>query len=124
MSYAQRYHSVLETGDPTPLVSLQSAAVLRHVLEALANLSKFQGRYDIWLAILQRYNLKWSSGNESLQSFERFFNDDLNYDVMLQRIRELIRKLPAEYANYIRYTYLSRVTPDRYVTFDNERKRG
>ena len=28
------------------------------------------------------------------QSFERLFNDDLGFDSMLQRIREMIRLLP------------------------------
>jgi hypothetical protein len=50
---------------------------------ALANLAKFTGRHDVWLQLRQNYNLKWISENESLQSFEWFFNDELNYDVML-----------------------------------------
>jgi hypothetical protein len=63
-------------------------------MSALANLAKYTGRYDLGLQIRQRYNLKWSSGNnnydESLQSFERLFNDDLGFDSMLQRILQLM----------------------------------
>ena len=55
-------------------------------MTALANLSKFTGCYNEWLKIRQRYNMKWSKG-DSIASFERFFDDELNYDVMLQRVR-------------------------------------
>jgi hypothetical protein len=64
-------------------------------MNTLANLAEFSGRYDYWMQIRQRFNLKWTSGNESLQSFEPFFNDDLNVDVMLQHVRKLIQKLPS-----------------------------
>jgi len=30
--------------------------------------------------------MKWSKG-DSIAGFERFFDDELNYDVMLQRVR-------------------------------------
>jgi hypothetical protein len=60
-------------------------------MTALANLAKYTGRYDQWLQIRHRYNMKWSKG-DSIQSFERFFNDELNYDTMLQRIKEMIDK--------------------------------
>jgi hypothetical protein len=64
-------------------------------MTALANLPKFTGRYDKWLKLRQWYNIKWSHGYFSIPSFERFFNDGLNYDnTMLQRIKEMIQVLP------------------------------
>lgn|SRR5215218_10320530 len=57
--------------------------------------SKFKGQYDRWLQIRQRYNSKWSSGNELLQSFSRFFDDGLTLDSMLQRIGQMLRTLPS-----------------------------
>ncbi len=46
VSYAQRYHSILETGDVSPLINLQSNAMRRHAMESLTSLSKYFGCYD------------------------------------------------------------------------------
>jgi hypothetical protein len=91
VNYAKRFSSILDSGDASPLTTL-SARNKYHAMHALANFAKYTGRYDVWLQIRQRYNLRWTSGNESLQSFERFFNDELNYDSMLQRVKEMIAK--------------------------------
>ena len=60
-------------------------------MTALASLAKFQGRYDRWLYIRQCYNLKWSSGNNSLQALQRFFNPDLDLAHMCAKIKEMMR---------------------------------
>jgi intergrase/recombinase len=62
-------------------------------MSALANLAKYTGRYDEWLQLRHRYNLKWSK-TESLQHFYRFFNDDLSFETMLQAIKQMIAKTP------------------------------
>jgi hypothetical protein len=36
LCYASRYHTVLETGDASPIARLSSGAIRRHVMEALA----------------------------------------------------------------------------------------
>jgi hypothetical protein len=59
----------------------------------LANLSKFQESYDVFLQLRQKYNLKWSKG-DSIQHFNRFFNEEPTLDVMLKHIKEMIRLLP------------------------------
>jgi intergrase/recombinase len=69
----------------------------------MANLSKYQGRYETFLDIRRRYALKWSSGNSSIQSLQRFFSPDLTLDVMLQRIREMMRLLPPFMAKIIKF---------------------
>jgi integrase len=79
-------------------------------MTALANLAKYTGRYDVGLQLRQRYNLKWSKG-DSIESFERFFEDGLNYDVMLQQIREMIQKLPLQMANIIKFDCLTGLRP-------------
>jgi hypothetical protein len=94
MFYAKKYASVLSVGIPTDLLQLSPEKRL-NVMKSLTALSKYLGCYDRWQQMRQRYNLKWSSGNESLQSFTRFFDDELNYDSMLQRIKEMIDKTPA-----------------------------
>ena len=80
-------------------------------MSALASLSKFQGRYDKWLAIRHYYNLKWSSGNNSLQALERFFNPTLNLDDMIARIREMIRVLPAHMSEVVKFAVITGLRP-------------
>jgi hypothetical protein len=92
INYAKKYAPVLDIGDASPLLTL-SPRNCAHAQSALANLAKFKGVYPDWLQVRQRYGLKWSKG-DSIQSFERFFNDELNYDTMLQRIRQMIRLTP------------------------------
>jgi hypothetical protein len=87
---AKRFTCILDTGDASPLLTL-SPRNKQHAMTALANLAKYQGQYDQFLQIRQRYNLKWSKG-DSIQHFNRFFNEGLSLDVMLQRIKEMIAK--------------------------------
>jgi hypothetical protein len=56
----------------------------------LTTLAKYVGCYDRWQELRKRCSLKCTAGNESLQSLQRFFNP-LNLDVMLQRIKEMVR---------------------------------
>jgi hypothetical protein len=90
-NYAIKYGHILDTGDASELLSVRTK---HNVLSALANLAKYQGRYQVFLEIRQRYALKWTSGNNSLQSLHRFFNPDLTLDIMLQQIRQMIQKTP------------------------------
>ncbi len=83
-------------------------------MTALANLAKFTGRCDLFVQIRQRYNLKWSKG-DSIASFERFFNPDLTFDVMLKRVKEMMQKLPAYMAAIIKFDCLTRLRPSEAV---------
>ena len=80
-------------------------------MEALANLSKFQGRYDLWLQIRQHYNLKWSSGNESLQALERFFNPEMGLEQMIDRVKAMMQVLPPVMSNTVKYGILTGLRP-------------
>jgi hypothetical protein len=53
--------------------------------------------YDKWQEMRRCYNMKWSKVDSSIPSFERFFNDELSFDVMLQRIKEMVQILPYTY---------------------------
>jgi hypothetical protein len=92
VNYTKRFYTVLDTEDASPLLTL-SDRNKQHALTALANYAKFTGRYDKFLQLRQRYNLKWSRGDPMIH-FERFFNEGLTLDVMLQRIRKMISLLP------------------------------
>ena len=56
-------------------------------------------------------SLKWTNGDESLQSLQRFFNPNLTLDSMLQRIKEMMRVLPATMAAVIRFAVLTGLRP-------------
>ena len=55
-------------------------------MKALTALSKYLGCYDGWNKTRRQYNLKWTTGNESLQSLQRFFDANLTLESMLQRV--------------------------------------
>jgi hypothetical protein len=101
---------VLDTGDAAPLLSL-TPRNKHHAMSALANLSKHQGRYDLWLQIRQRYNLKWTSSTNSLQAMERFFNPEYSLDSMLQWVREAIKVLPYHMGAIIKFNCLVGLRP-------------
>src|SRR5919106_5404656 len=102
--YAKRFWYVLDTGDASPLsTSLPGRQRSKEItIVALANLAKFQGRYERFLELKKRYDLKWSTTN-STQYFERFFDEQLTLDIMLQRIKEMIRLLPPFMAQIIKF---------------------
>ncbi len=52
---------------------------------------------------VNRYLLKWTSGNESLETMHRFFNPDLTLDGMLQRIKEMIVNTPTPIAEIVKF---------------------
>ncbi|MDQ3975396.1 MAG: hypothetical protein M3264_02620 [Thermoproteota archaeon] len=115
LCYAQRYGDILKTGDSTRLVNIQSDAVRRHAMEALCIYSKYTGCYDRWQEMPKRYSLKWTNGNESLQSLQRFFNADLNMESMLERIKEMVRLLPGFMSRIIKFAVLVGLRPSEVV---------
>jgi intergrase/recombinase len=80
-------------------------------MAALANLSKFYGCYDRWLQIRRQYNLKWTSGNNSIQSLQRFFSADSGIDSMLKWVREAIKVLPEHMSRLVKYNCLTGLRP-------------
>lgn len=87
-----------------------SSSNRKHALSALAALSKYQGRYDQYLHLKQRYSLRWTS-TSSVQSLQRFFNPDLTFDVMLSKVKEMIQALPKPMALVIKHAVLTGLSP-------------
>lgn len=82
-------------------------------MKALAALSKFSGKYDDWLEIIRRYQLKWSSGNKSFNTFKAIFEsqgNDLNS--MMKWIKDVATILPSEYKNIILFNTFTGLRPD------------
>jgi hypothetical protein len=95
VNYAKRFSHVLDTGDASPLLTL-SPRNKHHAMSALANYAKYTGRYDQFLQLRQRYNLRWSKGG-SLQYFERFFhNKELSFEAMLSKVNQMVKILYIE----------------------------
>jgi hypothetical protein len=115
MRYAKQFYNVLETGDAQPLLQLKPDKRI-HAMKGLASLSRFLGCYDNWLALRRRYNLTWSTGNESLATFERFFDDSRTLDSMLQWVREAIQVLPPHLGEIIRFNVLTGLRPNETIT--------
>jgi intergrase/recombinase len=80
-------------------------------MSALTNLAKFQGQYNRFQLLKQSYNLKWSSGHESLQSFNRFFNPDMSLESMLQQISKMVSKTPRTMGQIIKFCCLTGLRP-------------
>lgn len=54
--------------------------------------------------------MKWSKG-DSMQVLARFFNEGLSFDVMLQRVKEMVRQLPSDMAAVIKFNCLTGLRP-------------
>jgi hypothetical protein len=69
VGYAKRHCQILDTKDARVLVNLTHGSKV-HTMKALASLSKYLGRYDEWLGIVKKYQLKWSKPGKSLDVFK------------------------------------------------------
>jgi hypothetical protein len=86
LRYAIQFADVLQTGEASILLQLPHDKRI-HILKTLTLLARFQGCYDRWIQIRQRYGLTRNTGNEALTAFEWFFNPDGSLDHMLRGLR-------------------------------------
>ncbi len=113
-NYAIKYGHILDTGDASVLMTL-SPRNRHHALSALASLSKFSGQYGQFVQIRQNYNLRWTTGADAFQVLQRFFNTALSLDVMIQKIKEMIRLLPPFMGKIIKFGCLVGLRPSECV---------
>jgi intergrase/recombinase len=107
MRYAKRFVSLLViNADASELLQLTPDKRI-HAMKALFCLAKFTGRYDQFLQLRQRYQLKWSTGTEKLDAFERFFDDSKTLDTMLQWLRQVIQEVPKSYSDFFVFCTLT-----------------
>ncbi len=114
ISYGKRYYHLLETKNAAELLVL-SPDKKSHAMKALAALSKFLGKYDVWVDMIKKFQLKWSSNNKSIEVFKLIFNVDNqgnNLDMMLKWTREVISILPTDYQNIILFNTLTGLRPE------------
>ncbi len=89
-------------------------------MKALASLSKFLGKYDEWLEIVRKYQLKWSKSGRSVTVFKNIFDNERggekrgnkNIQSMIKWIKEVSTMLPQEYKNVLLFNTLTGLRPD------------
>jgi Archaeal phage integrase len=106
---AAKHGHILETGDASEILTFSSTK-RRHVMEALVCLSKYQGTYNTWKEIKEKYQLKWTSP-DSLEVFQSIFNNEKNYSAMLSWLKNAIAQIPKPYANILIYNTLTGLRP-------------
>lgn len=79
-------------------------------MRALANLSKYYGCYDHWKSIKQKYDLKWTTGND-LDVFKAMVDDQHNYTAMVNWLKDTCSKIPKPYANILLFDVLTGLRP-------------
>jgi hypothetical protein len=114
IQHAKRFGHILETRDARELLVL-SKETRSHAMKSLSALAKYHGKYDIWLELIKRFQLKWEQ-RDSLDTFKRIFdNNDGNYTQMLTWVRDCIHRLPSEYGNIILFATLTGLRPDESI---------
>jgi hypothetical protein len=106
---ATKHGHILQTGDASEIL-IFSNTKRRHVMEALVCLSRYQGTYNTWREIKEKYQLKWTSP-DSLEVFQSIYNNEKNYSAMLNWLNSSIARIPKPYANILIYTTLTGLRP-------------
>ena len=111
---SMRHCHILDIKDARNLLNLTHGFKV-HTMKALASLSKFLGRYDEWLDIVKKYQLKWSKPGRSVDVFKSIVDiqsqgNDL--ESMIKWIRDVSAVLPLEYKNILLFNTLTGLRPD------------
>jgi hypothetical protein len=116
LCYAKRYAHVLASENLAADTLLQLSPHSRlQSMKALTTLSKYLGCYEQWRAIIRRYNLKWTTGEESLQALHRYFDDSLSLDVMMAKVKEMIRLLPTFMGQIVKFALVTGLRPGEVI---------
>jgi hypothetical protein len=81
-------------------------------MKALASLSKYQGCYDKWNDVREKYQLKWSSGDGLEALNDIIMNNRENYNSMVNWLKETVSRLPVKYGNIFLFDTLTGLRPD------------
>jgi hypothetical protein len=81
-------------------------------MKALTALSKYAGCYDRWKNIINCYQLKWSS-EDTLGAFnDVMMNNEQNYNLLLEWLKNTYSKLRSSYGNILLFNTLTGLRPD------------
>jgi hypothetical protein len=106
---ATKHGHILETRNASEILTFSNTK-RRHVMEALVCLSKYQGTYNAWKEIKEKYQLKWTSP-DSLEVFQSIINNEKNYSAMVNWLENTIAQIPKPYANILIYNTLTGLRP-------------
>ena len=121
MRYAKKYYQILlsnnggnRNAQQQSLLQMQGNKRI-HIMKAISSLARFTGQVPAWQEIKQRYNLKWSTGTEKLDAFQRFFNDDgkSSLNSMLKWVKNALEVLPAQMGEAIKWNDLPALDPPK-----------
>ena len=95
---------ILETGNAKDLMKVSNGCRV-HAMRALSTLSKYTGRYDEWMKIVKKYQLKWKNENyNSLNTFKNIFGieegSEQSLSKMIEWIKTSISEPPKEVGNF------------------------
>src|SRR5215211_346485 len=111
LSYCKKYYPVLKEANAQELLTLSSGKRI-HAMKSLAALSKYLGCYDEWKKIRERFQLKWSDDEDSLQTFKNMTNPQKDYQSMTNWLMNAMSRLPKRYSNILLYNALAGLRPD------------
>ena len=88
-----------------------------HAMRALSTLSKYTGRYEEWMKIVKKYQLKWKNENyTSLHTFKNIFGieegSEQSLPKMMEWIKTSISKLPKEVGHTLLFNTLTGLRPE------------
>ncbi len=106
---AKCYGHILKTKYAREFLTI-SAPKRHHAMEALTALSKYQGGYDQWRLIKERYQLKWSD-NDSLDIFRSIVDAKNEYSALISWLKKVCQQIQRDYANILLYDLLVGLRP-------------
>jgi hypothetical protein len=108
--YSKKFYHILTEANAQELMTLSDEKRI-HTMKALAVLAKYLGCYDRWNDIRERYQLKWSNNQDSLQAFKNMTNPEQSYEPMTSWLKNTVSKLPTSYGNILLYNVLTGLRP-------------
>ena len=71
-----------------------------------------KSKIDRWNNIRERYQLKWSNNEDSLQAFKNMTNPDRSYESMISWLKNTVSQLSTSYGNILLYNVLTGLRPN------------
>ncbi len=103
--YATQHNYILTDGNLSELFGYPDSK-RKHIMKALAAYSKYTGEYEKWQQIGKNYQLKWSSGDDSLVGFHNVLKENGDFDKMIEWV-SIKRKEYLRFANILMFNVLT-----------------
>lgn len=107
--YATQYNYILTNGNLSELFTYPDSK-RKHIMKALAAYSKYTGEYEKWQQMRRNFQLKWSSGADSLTGFHNILKENDDFDKMIEWVY-IKRKEYPRFANILMFKVLTGLRP-------------